>query len=752
MTRRFFLFTLCLLQGALSGCDDVSGSLDLQLDEPSGLALVDQTGWIVVGQDSGDAATFIELDPEAGVAQQLMSPAFYLPLKWSLMPDSRSWTSVPSGGALYVSGLTGQIEYIDFRQVEAGATNGAAFTRSGTLFEDAVGTLTLSAEECGDTCVVRAWASLPLAGAVAEFSLSRDDSGAYIWTEEARFDSGGVPWEIVTSRDGSMIFGSDIGTPEVFQIRTSNGELERVSTSTSPGPISISTDDRTLLVARPQSRDVLLLETDLLGPASSKNFLAPDISCVPGCADDSGSCVGLHPYNEQLCYEASPEGTVFQSATDYTGLYVGIYTETIAAVGAGAGDPAWVSTCGDETRRYDEVFLMAGIEDGLRFVGRDASTLQYELISDSFCESIRPGAKTNGDVFAAALASSATTIDDTSSIGRLVTVLAIESLSESGDDETDEDVAETSETFEMLAMNYAVGDLRLTLSWEGLASLQLSRPLGSGILTLNADGQADLVDDLGLNLSRFDDSVKLGSDLRVQGECLEGAPCGDLIVFTEGLTIDDACLAALQVTTDAEAACALERRIETVVEEEGNTFWKLNSPLPDACIPSSGRVGYEVRAAREYKLTSGNRSYRVRPGESFGFGTSNGAREPIHLQFKDLDDQDTCSGPAGVERGKDGYLQLLDSNRIATGTTWPSGIWRLSQSLEGTSYELNFRLPTDMKVWRGEEGPSVLVTLAGTNRLLYFKPMFEEGEEANPLNVFRSLEWYQNRSRFWLIQ
>ena len=87
------------------------------------------------------------------------------------------------------------------------------------------------------------------------------------------------------------------------------------------------------------------------------------------------------------------------------------------------------------------------------------------------------------------------------------------------------------------------------MTWEGLADEQLSRPLGGGVLTADDDGDVDLVDDLGLNLSRFTDEVNLGDDLRLQGKCEEGEPCGDLLVLTEGsLTLTDACLSTLGAT------------------------------------------------------------------------------------------------------------------------------------------------------------------------------------------------------------
>ena len=85
----------------------------------------------------------------------------------------------------------------------------------------------------------------------------------------------------------------------------------------------------------------------------------------------------------------------------------------------------------------------------------------------------------------------------------------------------------------------------------------------------------------------------------------------------------------------------------------------------------------------------------------------------------------------------------------------PSGIWKLNQSSDGIVFDIDLSLPSDLKVWRSEQyGTGVLTSLTGSNRLVYFRPVFEEGtsDEVSPLDVFRSPEWYQDKSRFWLIQ
>ena len=147
--------------------------------------------------------------------------------------------------------------------------------------------------------------------------------------------------------------------------------------------------------------------------------------------------------------------------------------------------------------------------------------------------------------------------------------------------------------------------------------------------------------------------------------------------------------------------------------------------------------------------------YRVGPGERFGFGTSIGAREPIHLKFKDVESVSPCAPPEGLSRGETGTLQLLGANRISAGTSWPSGVWKLNQSSDGIAFDIDLSLPSDLKVWRSEQyGTGVLMSLTGSNRLIYFRPVFAEGtsDTVSPLDVFRSPEWYQDTSRFWLIQ
>ena len=743
MNYRLMIFSLALLQPALSGCEEISGSLTLELDRPSGLAIVDD-GWFIVGQENGDVASFVSLDPSSGVAEELMSPSFYLPLSIGIAPEARSWIGSPNQAALYVSGLTGEVELLSFNRIRNG-DGVSATSRSDDFFADSVGMLTKSPSVCELPCVVRAWATLPTLGKVVEFEITEAGEG-FLWTLLREVEVGGSPWELTISSDDAFILGSDLSDQRIFKVTLASGDVETVDMGSVIGPIRLTTNGENLLVTRPDLRDAIVLSVADMSRSQVSNFLAPDTSCVAACNPESSlpKCEGLHPYNRQVCMN---DFNQLQSAGTYDGIYLDLRTSHVVAMGEGAGDPAWVSTCDEADRSYSEVFIVLGLQSGMRFIGQHQDTGTFELITDSWCKSLRQGATSRPEVLVSALGSPMDLLEPSEDLDAIISLLTVDIETE-GDEEA-------SESFDVLAARWALGDYRLSVTWEGLSDGQLSRPLGGGVLTADSNGDVTLIDDLGLNLVRFEEVVKLGADLRMQGKCDSDEPCGDLLVVTEGLTLTDACLSALQTEDIEEAACLLERRIEDIVENEGNTFWELDREIPEACRPSSGRIGYEVRAAREFSVVSNLKPYRVGPGESFGYGTATGATEPVHLKFQDVEQGNACASPSGLARGETGTLQLLDANRVSQGSTWPTGIWSLSQSIDGLDFDFDLTLPSDLKVWRSEtHGTGILLSLTGSNRLIYFQPIFGEGAtvETNPTDLFRTAEWYQDKSRFWLIQ
>ena len=115
-----------------------------------------------------------------------------------------------------------------------------------------------------------------------------------------------------------------------------------------------------------------------------------------------------------------------------------------------------------------------------------------------------------------------------------------------------------------------------------------------------------------------------------------------------------------------------------------------------------GGSGYEVRAAREFAVSSDRRVYRVGPGQRFGFGTSIGAREPIHLRFKDVESDSPCAPPEGLSPAKQAPFSYLAPIESLLEQLGHPAFGRLSQSSDGIVFDIDLSLPSDLKVWRSE--------------------------------------------------
>ena len=61
----------------------------------------------------------------------------------------------------------------------------------------------------------------------------------------------------------------------------------------------------------------------------------------------------------------------------YDGLYFDLHAKKVVALGTGAGDDAWFSTCDDVNRYYDEVFIVLGVQNGMRFIGKERESAAY---------------------------------------------------------------------------------------------------------------------------------------------------------------------------------------------------------------------------------------------------------------------------------------------------------------------------------------------------------------------------------------
>ena len=98
-----------------------------------------------------------------------------------------------------------------------------------------------------------------------------------------------------------------------------------------------------------------------------------------------------------------------------------------------------------------------GIQNGMRFIGKERESGAYELISDSWCKTLRTGASTNIEVLSAALAPPGEVIAEGADIDSVFTVFEVDPNA-GQDDVEPEDVIDP---FKLMVARWVVGDHRL---------------------------------------------------------------------------------------------------------------------------------------------------------------------------------------------------------------------------------------------------------------------------------------------------
>ena len=134
----------------------------------------------------------------------------------------------------YVSGLSGEVEFVDFLGARDGLSVSQSTTRSGD-FSAGVGNIRRSPEECTDPCIAKAWATVPSAGEVVEFTIIRNQR---IPMDHRTHSIGrGTSWDLEVASDNSRLVGTDLEGQRIFSIDLSNEDVQSLSIGTIAGPI-----------------------------------------------------------------------------------------------------------------------------------------------------------------------------------------------------------------------------------------------------------------------------------------------------------------------------------------------------------------------------------------------------------------------------------------------------------------------------------------------------------------------------------
>ncbi|MBT6176738.1 MAG: hypothetical protein HOI23_05785, partial [Deltaproteobacteria bacterium] len=504
----------------------------------------------------------------------------------------------------------------------------------------------------------------------------------------------GSPGELAVSPGGQFAFAADTESATVYRINLSTSAVDEIDTSVRAATLGVSSDGRYLVLGRNETQDVLVLDgatSETVTVISGNTTYAPGVKCIVDCDSDVApeqQCPGAHPADLSICSgENGLERTANQS---YDGVYLGFIPASFTAIGAGAGLPPMVVPCesiADEPleQSWSEVMVVLGQNGEGYFLGLTLETGEPTaptILSRGWCKS---GSISDiaVEAYNESVAASDTQIADLTVPLNFPEVFA--GCLGVPDDLNRFDCIEFPDTDAGVVINpMRTRVLLMGYQWEPViqlgdnTSVLLDRPITGGIYKYDAD--VPTFADAGLSFGSFAPYIKTRRQLTESGDCTEETVnCGDILEITSPIggqvslvpTEDgeadsfDACAEAL--AEEPELNCSLERRIVDTISVDGRTELVLDRPLPEACMPGSGRIAYRVRMGDVYGIKfDGFIQKRMRPGDAMGLGGEILPTGSVRAQIRP-DDMNVRSISACERYGADGVLLGTRYSRDAAG-------------------------------------------------------------------------------------
>ncbi len=317
---------------------------------------------------------------------------------------------------------------------------------------------------------------------------------------------------------------------------------------------------------------------------------------------------------------------------------------------------------------------------------------------------------------------------------------------------------------------------------------KFDRPITGGIYKIEND--QPLFADAGISIGSFAPYFRTKRQLVESGDCdEESVNCGDILEITYAIesvsqpvvvaagadteegTADSALVAELCVQAlEEEPAhdCSLERRIIDTRSIDGKTELILDRPLPEACLPESGRITYRVRMGDVYGVApTGSTMERMAPGERMGLGGSVYPTGAIQAQLKpantDVRSLNACEryGDQGVfldsryQRDAMGAFRVNDAHADTLSNGSVVGlVWTLLQTTsgEGMSPAGAPMLLGQTTMWQPPEGlPVIFTSYARSNRVVGLVPYPYTADPDDAFDVdapFLSNTWRDTPTHF----
>jgi len=797
--------TVLLVIAAASGCAESEGVLNAAYDMPTGLAIAGtDVERLFIANTGEDALQVIALGENLDTLNPVEGPSYYFPLRIPGGPAPEEIAASENGRFVVVlNWVTEKLHIIDADLLDTARRGGVdveiALGAEGQepyrLIAVPSGCARSGFEDCAGVFLV----SLPGSGSVSELVL-REDSEGPLGEVSATHAVDGMPGELTVSADGLFAYAADTSTAHVHRIDLENGNIDKFDVGYRASSLGVSSDGRFLVVGRPAVEDVLIFDgagLETMTQVLANPSLVPASRCLVDCTSPVApeeQCPGAHPADLGVC--SGPGGVEQGVNGDYAGMYVGFIPASLTPLGVGAGNPIISVPCQSIAvdpllQNWSEVMLVLGQNGegyllGLTMESDEATS--PVILSQGWCN----GAGLT-DIAVSSYEAAQEAVTDGAS-EELTPPLAFDSIFGPclafpeglnrytcvGLGDSDAGILLNPMRNNILAMDY---------QWEPIVQLgdnlgiRFEREISGGIYRY--ENETAYFADSGISIGSFAPYINTRKKLVEMGKCSEDTVhCGDILEITSPLaaaiviagtdpTIDqpsESCLEAL--AGEPSLGCSLERRIIDTVNVNGSTELVLDRPLPEACMPGSGRIAYRVRMADVFGLRVGTtKQTRMAPGESMGIGgdvlPTNALTASIRTDTVADESLGACEryGPGGAyvgtryDRDSLGSIRVYDAHsktvnegtasEAVVGLTWSMLLTTAGDPLSPKGIPM---LLGQTITWSREDAPLVLFTsYARSNRVVGMVPYAHVGDPDDALDndvAFLSPAWRDLSTHF----
>lgn len=787
------------------GCTDSEDVINATYNMPTGLAIAGTVSdRLFIVNTGDDSVQVIEMGEGLETLNPVEGPSYYFPLRIPGGPAPEEIAASENGRFVVVlNWITEKLHVIDADSLNLAKQDGIPVEISlGDSGNNPYRVLSVPqgcARSTSDGCAGAFLVSFPESGVVVEVLL--DETGSLVTgSVTSTYAIDGSPGELAVSSDGQFAYAADTLTGHFHRINLEVASVDKFETGTRVTSLGLSSDNRYLILGRSSTQDVLVLDgatSDVPVQVLGNTTFAPSVECLPNCENDASpeeQCPGAHPADLSIC--SGPNGIERAVGQTYDGVYLGFIPASFTAVGVGAGMPSVTVPCesiADEPLEqiWSEVMVVLGQNGEGYFLG-----LTLESGEDTVPTILSRGWCKSGSLSDIAV----DTYNETSAS------LANTASAENADDGLNEPlvfkdvfadclgVPDGMNRFDCIRFpdsdaGAVINPMRsrvllMGYQWEPViqlgeaSSLLFERPITGGIY--NYENEVATFGDAGLSIGTFAPYFKTRRQLIESGDCSEDSVnCGDILEITSpignqlivGAPIDpntdlDACADAL--AGEPELNCSLERRIIDTISVDGTTELVLDRPLPEACMPSSGKIAYRVRMGDVYGINfEGYSQKRMSPGDAMGLGgeilPTGSVRAQIRPDDMDVRSLSACDrygvdgalidgryrrDAAGAVRIADRHVETLSDNSVV-GLVWTMLLTTAGDPLSTAGAPMLLGQTT---LWsRSEALPVIFTSYARSNRLVGMVPYPYEANPEDSLDAdadFLSPGWRSSSTHF----